>query len=258
MHSNCSACLHARQQPSSDSLLLLPGVLAPRMQGGRRRLSFRQGVPSRRPSNAWRLPHNVVLCSPSAVRALKMHGGGPPVTAGKPLDHAYKNENVDLVQKGCCNLAKHIKNCKKYGMPVVVAMNKFATDTDAELAAVREAAMQAGGRLLWSVRTCHSSGALRAACWPADCTRLTALQPTPWRRGLQLTADAESHFVDVQGPLMQWYASTMPREVLGLQTWAVQSWRPASRGGTSNFCIPCRNRSRWGFCAVCRAGLRSS
>ena len=82
-----------------------------------------------------------------AVRALKMHGGGPAVTAGKPLDHAYKSENVELVQKGCCNLAKHIENCKKYGMPVVVAMNKFATDTDAELAAVREAAIQAGEKL---------------------------------------------------------------------------------------------------------------
>ena len=42
----------------------------------------------------------------AAVRALKMHGGGPPVTAGKPLDQAYKSENVELVQKGCCNLVK--------------------------------------------------------------------------------------------------------------------------------------------------------
>ena len=44
--------------------------------------------------------------SAAAVRALKMHGGGPPVTAGKPLDQTYKNENVELVQKGCCNLVK--------------------------------------------------------------------------------------------------------------------------------------------------------
>lgn len=43
----------------------------------------------------------------AAVRALKMHGGGPPVTAGKPLDQTYKSENVELVQKGCCNLAKY-------------------------------------------------------------------------------------------------------------------------------------------------------
>ena len=43
----------------------------------------------------------------AAVRALKMHGGGPPVTAGKPLDQTYKSENVELVQKGCCNLVKY-------------------------------------------------------------------------------------------------------------------------------------------------------
>lgn len=46
------------------------------------------------------------LCKLAAVRALKMHGGGPPVTAGKPLDQTYKSENVELVQKGCCNLVK--------------------------------------------------------------------------------------------------------------------------------------------------------
>ena len=79
-----------------------------------------------------------------AVRALKMHGGGPAVTAGKPLDHAYTNEDAVLVKAGCCNLARHISNTRKYGVPVVVAINKFATDTEAELAAVREAALEAG------------------------------------------------------------------------------------------------------------------
>ena len=63
-----------------------------------------------------------------------MHGGGPPVVPGKPLDHAYKGENLDLVQKGCCNLERHVQNARKYGLPVVVALNKFASDSDAELA----------------------------------------------------------------------------------------------------------------------------
>ena len=80
----------------------------------------------------------------AAVRALKMHGGGPAVTAGKPLDHAYTNEDVVLVKAGCCNLAKHIANTRKYGVPVVVAINKFATDADAELQAVKEASLEAG------------------------------------------------------------------------------------------------------------------
>ena len=73
-----------------------------------------------------------------------MHGGGPPVTAGKPLDQTYRSENVDLVKAGCCNLARHIANARAYGVPVVVAINKFASDAPAELDAVRSAALEAG------------------------------------------------------------------------------------------------------------------
>jgi len=87
-------------------------------------------------------PNCVVLVA--TVRALKMHGGGPPVAAGKPLDHTYKSENVALVLAGCCNLVRHVQNILKFGVPVVVAVNRFATDTDAELAIVREQAMIAG------------------------------------------------------------------------------------------------------------------
>jgi formate--tetrahydrofolate ligase len=87
-------------------------------------------------------PDCVVLVA--TVRALKMHGGGPPVTAGKPLDHAYKTENVELVKQGCSNLTRHISNICNFGVPVVVAINKFASDSDAELEAVRQEAMAAG------------------------------------------------------------------------------------------------------------------
>ncbi|KAF7065779.1 hypothetical protein CFC21_071852 [Triticum aestivum] len=80
----------------------------------------------------------------ATIRALKMHGGGPDVVAGKPLDHAYVSENVALVEAGCVNLAKHISNTKGYGVNVVVAINKFATDTDAEMEVVKKAAMTAG------------------------------------------------------------------------------------------------------------------
>ena len=55
-------------------------------------------------------------------------------------------ENLELLRAGCCNLARHIENAKKCGVPVVVALNRFATDTDAELAVVREEALAAGGR----------------------------------------------------------------------------------------------------------------
>jgi formyltetrahydrofolate synthetase len=80
----------------------------------------------------------------ATIRALKMHGGGPPVTAGKPLQKEYTEENVELLEKGCANLRKHIENAKKFGVNVVVAVNKFKTDTEAEIEVVKKASMDAG------------------------------------------------------------------------------------------------------------------
>ena len=80
----------------------------------------------------------------ATVRALKCHGGGPPVTAGKPLDHSYTTENVDMVREGMCNLVRHIENTKSFGIPVVVAINAFPTDTEAEHAVIREISLAAG------------------------------------------------------------------------------------------------------------------
>lgn len=80
----------------------------------------------------------------ATVRALKMHGGGPEVVAGRPLDTAYTQENVELVAKGCCNLVKHIQNARRYNIPVVVAINKFDGDTESELTAIRATALASG------------------------------------------------------------------------------------------------------------------
>ena len=80
----------------------------------------------------------------ATIRALKMHGGGPKVVAGQPLPNAYTDENLELLEKGCSNLVKHIENVRKFGIPVVVAVNRFSTDTDAEIALVREIAISAG------------------------------------------------------------------------------------------------------------------
>ena len=88
------------------------------------------------------IPNAVVLVA--TVRALKMHGGGPRVVAGRPLDTAYTEENLELVRQGVCNLAAHIKIARKFGIPVVVAINAFHTDTQAEWDIVREAALRAG------------------------------------------------------------------------------------------------------------------
>lgn len=87
-------------------------------------------------------PNCVVLVA--TVRALKMHGGGPKVVAGKPVDEAYKQENLDLIEAGLPNLERHIANVVAYGVPVVVAINSFATDTPAEIRLVEQAARRAG------------------------------------------------------------------------------------------------------------------
>lgn len=89
------------------------------------------------------VPSAVVMVA--TVRALKMHGGGPKVTAGLPLDQVYKEENLDLLRQGLGNLLHHIGIAKKYGVPVVVAVNKFVTDTEAELELVRKIAIEEGG-----------------------------------------------------------------------------------------------------------------
>jgi formyltetrahydrofolate synthetase len=73
-----------------------------------------------------------------------MHGGGPKVVAGRPLDKAYTAENLALLEKGAGNLAKHIENAKSFGLPVVVAVNSFKYDTEAELALVKRIAEAAG------------------------------------------------------------------------------------------------------------------
>ncbi len=82
----------------------------------------------------------------ATVRALKMHGGVGKIVAGKPLDPALLEENVEAVRLGCQNLAKQIENVTMYGIPAIVAINSFPDDTPAEVEAIREAALAAGAR----------------------------------------------------------------------------------------------------------------
>ncbi len=87
-------------------------------------------------------PDCVVLVA--TVRALKTHGGGPKVVAGRPLDAAYTEENLPLLQAGLSNLVAHIRNARRYGVPVVVAVNTFPTDTQHEIDAIKKASLDAG------------------------------------------------------------------------------------------------------------------
>ncbi len=88
------------------------------------------------------VPHVVVMVA--TVRALKMHGGGPKVVAGKPLAAEYTEENLDLLRKGMVNLERHIQNARKFGINVIVAINSFATDTEAEVELIRKSAIEFG------------------------------------------------------------------------------------------------------------------
>jgi formate--tetrahydrofolate ligase len=87
-------------------------------------------------------PHAVVIVA--TIRALKMHGGGPEVKPGKPLGDEYTQENLELLEKGCENLIAHIDIVRKCGIRPIVCVNKFYTDTDAEVALVRRIAEEYG------------------------------------------------------------------------------------------------------------------
>ncbi len=88
------------------------------------------------------VPSVVVLVA--TIRALKMHGGGPKVVAGRDLDKAYTEENLPLLEAGFANLAKHIEIAHLFGVPVVVAINQFKYDTPAEVALIRRLAEETG------------------------------------------------------------------------------------------------------------------
>ena len=107
----------------------------------------------------------------ATVRALKMHGGVGKIVAGKPLDPALSTENVAAVTAGAQNLVKQIENVLAFGIPVVVAVNAFPTDTAAEHEAIRTVALAAGARA--AVVTTHftdggaGAATLAEAVWAA-------------------------------------------------------------------------------------------
>jgi len=97
----------------------------------------------------------VLVCT---VRALKAHSGRYRVVPGKPLDPRLASEDLDAVREGMPNLVKQIENVAIFGVPVVVAVNRFPTDTDAEHALIKEAALAAGAVAAVS-HSMHADGA---------------------------------------------------------------------------------------------------
>ena len=86
---------------------------------------------------------SVLVCT---IRALKMHGGGPQVVPGRPIPEEYTKENLELVEKGLCNLTHHIRTIKKSGINPVVCINSFYTDTKEEEDIIRKACAEMGVR----------------------------------------------------------------------------------------------------------------
>jgi len=107
----------------------------------------------------------------ATIRALKMHGGVGRIVAGKPLDPALQEENVEAVARGAQNLAKQIENVSLFNVPVVVAINAFPTDTKAEVEAVQRVSLEAGARDAVVANHWAEGGAgatdLAAAVWAA-------------------------------------------------------------------------------------------
>lgn len=104
--------------------------------GGEKFFNIKSFYSGLRPSCA------VIVCT---VRALKLHScKAPKVEAGSPLPVEYKTENLELIRAGIANLAAHIRNVRTHGVQPVVAINRFATDTDAEIELVAKLALDAG------------------------------------------------------------------------------------------------------------------
>jgi len=89
-------------------------------------------------------PDCVVIVA--TIRALKMHGGLGVIRPGKPLPPELTTENLDALEKGAANLVAHIRIAKKFGVPVVVAVNRFHTDTSAEVELLTKISKEAGAQ----------------------------------------------------------------------------------------------------------------
>ncbi|XP_069494320.1 C-1-tetrahydrofolate synthase, cytoplasmic isoform X2 [Ambystoma mexicanum] len=122
-------------------------------------------------------PHVVVLVA--TVRALKMHGGGPTVTAGVPLPKEYTEENLELLEKGCSNLRKQIQNASHFGVPVVVAANTFKSDTEAELEMICRIAKEAGA--FDAVKSSHWKEGGQGAVDLAQAVQKASLTPSDFK-----------------------------------------------------------------------------
>jgi formate--tetrahydrofolate ligase len=205
------------------------------------------------------IPNCAVIVA--TVRALKMHGGGPKVVPGKPLDNSYTQENVELVEKGCTNLIAHIETVKKSGVNPVVCINSFHTDTKNEINAVKRLAEQADARVAVSEHWLKGgAGALELADAVIDACedkvdfKLLYKDSVPIRQRIEIIArevygaDGVSYSAEAQAkaeriekdPNMQNMATCMVKTHLSL------SHDPSLKGRPKGWILPIRDILTYG------------
>ena len=198
-------------------------------------------------------PDCVVMVA--TARALKTHGGGPKVVAGRPLDPVYTEENLPLLRAGIDNLKSHIATAQRFGVPVVVAINQFATDTEREHDLIEETSIKAGA--VAAVTTDHHAKGGEGARALAEAVADACEQPTqfdylyPLDRSIK--EKIETIAMDVYGADGVEYSPTANRQIAEYEgsgfgylpicmakTHLSISHDPALKGAPSGFTVPIR------------------
>ncbi|MGB8359841.1 MAG: formate--tetrahydrofolate ligase [Acidimicrobiia bacterium] len=198
-------------------------------------------------------PDCVVMVA--TVRALKTHGGGPKVIAGRPLDAAYTQENLPLLRAGMANLEAHIATAMSFGVPVVVAINKFPTDTAREHDLIREMALAAGATD--AVTTEHHALGGEGARQLAEAVTAACEEPSQFRYLYPLERSIkekiETIATEVYGASGVEYSPTAERQIADFEhagfgylpicmakTHLSISHDPALKGAPKDFTVPVR------------------
>jgi methylenetetrahydrofolate dehydrogenase (NADP+)/methenyltetrahydrofolate cyclohydrolase/formyltetrahydrofolate synthetase len=200
------------------------------------------------------VPDTVVIVA--TVRALKVHGGGPDIKPGAQLQECYRTENLEMLRQGCINLRKHIANARSYGVPVVVAINKFATDTQAEIDLIREESLAAGAED--AIPANHfaeggkgakdlAEGIIKASAQPKDFKLLYDLDNTVQERMEAIAKKMYGAAAVEFSELAQKKVDTYTKQGLGnlpicvAKTQYSLSHDPALKGAPEGFTVPIRD-----------------
>ncbi|MBN2020288.1 MAG: formate--tetrahydrofolate ligase [Sedimentisphaerales bacterium] len=199
-------------------------------------------------------PDAVVIVA--TVRALKMHGGGPPVRPGAALNEEYTKEHLDLLEKGCENLVAHIDIVRKSGIKPIVCINSFYTDTKAEHKLIKKIAEQNGAIALTSehwlkggVGAIELAEAVIDACKHKNNFKFLYDIDMPLRKRIELIAKkvygangvsySETALEKIKGietdPVMQKYGTCMAKTHLSL------SYDPEFKGRPIGWQLPIRD-----------------